>query len=113
MAFWKKLFGKDRAPYLGGNETSTSQEFGRSVDDPVPCESIPLSYWYLSRLAQSDGSSLNYERIGSFGSDHYSGPIDGYLLTTSDGEQTKIFVWPYAQQTSSKAPVGLILLPPN
>ncbi|HWS41222.1 MAG TPA: hypothetical protein VN247_08065, partial [Arenimonas sp.] len=52
-------------------------EFGLSLTNPIPCQSILGGRLYLDRLRTLDGSKILYQRIGSCFSDVTRHPIDG------------------------------------
>ena len=84
-------------------------EFGYSVDNPVPCNTIMGGYAYLAKLRWK-GQPVQHERIGSFGSAIVERPIDGYILTGADGRVLgTIYISPYQKKNSALAPKGLTL----
>lgn len=86
-------------------------EFGYSVDNPVPCNTIMGGYAYLAKLRWK-GQPVKHERVGSFGSAIIERPIDGYILTGADGRELgTIYISPYQKKNSALAPKGLTLAP--
>lgn len=84
-------------------------EFGYSVDNPVPCDTVIGSNTYLSQL-RLNGHPVTNIRIGSFGSEIIEHPIDGYRICSSDGnELATIYISPYQKKNSSIAPRGFAL----
>ena len=84
-------------------------EFGHSVDNPIPCDTIIGSNSYLSQLRWS-GHPVTNNRIGSFGSEIIEHPIDGYRISSSDGKElATIYISPYQKKNSSLAPRGFTL----
>lgn len=84
-------------------------EFGYSIDNPVPCNTIMGGYAYLAKLRWK-GQPVQHERIGSFGSALVERPIDGYVLTGADGQGLgTIYISPYQKKNSILAPKGLTL----
>jgi len=86
-----------------------SGEYGYSVDNPIPTQTILGSHLYLERLRWK-GSKVESERIGSFGSDRISNPIDGYRISSTDGtELAVLYLSPYQKRNSELAPTGFTL----
>lgn len=86
-------------------------EFGLTLTNPVPCNTVHGSIAYLSRLVTDDGSKINYERIASYGSEVTAHPVDGYKITNENGESlATIYISPYQRRNSNKAPQGFKLV---
>lgn len=91
-------------------EGADASGFGLDLSDPILCRNIPDEYHYISRLRDVYGYKLDAKRLGSFASEEFDHPVDGWMLKLRNGSQKKIFVYPYADEESDKAPEGLILL---
>jgi len=86
-------------------------EFGLALSNPIPCHTIVGGYAYLDRLRSSDGAKIKYDRIGSFGSDVSSHPVDGYVISDTNGQKlANIYISPYQKRNSNKAPKGFKLV---
>lgn len=85
-------------------------EFGLCVTNPVPVRGIPANEVYLSRLRLLSGEDFSWKRIGSFGANNIGQPIDGYQITTKSGtDLCVIYISPYQNTISNKAPKGFYL----
>ena len=85
-------------------------EFGREVTNPVPVQGIMASSIYLGRLRSYNSEKINWKRIGSFVSSNIQNPIDGYkIFDSASNEIATIYISPYHQYISSKAPKGFTL----
>ena len=85
-------------------------EFGLSLSNPIPCQSILGGRLYLDRLRTSDGTKVIYQRIGSFFSEVTPHPIDGYVLSHSNGVTlATIYISAYQKRNSSKSPINFYL----
>ncbi|MBO1906553.1 sel1 repeat family protein [Microvirga sp. 3-52] len=83
---------------------------GLEVSNPIPCKGILGSRAYLERLRTPDGSTITYDRRGSWISQVSSHPIDGYAIANPTGRHlATIYISPYNRRNSSKAPKGFIL----
>lgn len=82
--------------------------FGRTLTNPVPVAGIVAAAQYLARLRTADCLPLEWRRTGSrSGAD---GPVDCYALTNFFGEPLgEVFISPYHQRISTRAPEGLFL----
>jgi hypothetical protein len=84
-------------------------KYAFSLDNPIPCYTIPGSYTYLSQL-RWNGQPIKYGRLGSFGSKVVANSIDGYEIQSSDGQSLgTIYISPYQQKNSTKPPEGFTL----
>jgi len=94
---------KDQLPGGYGN-------FGYDLTNPIPAKGIAGGYSYLDNLITEGGETVQYDRIGSFGSEVSDQPIDGYKVTAPGikGEIT-IYISPYNKKTSTLAPEGFKL----
>lgn len=110
----KKLFEAMSAMCADGvdsDEMPNGQgEYGLESSNPIPCKTIFGSTAYLGRLRTIDGVKVTYDRIGSFESDVSPYPVDGYAIAHPNGESLgTIYISPYQQRISSKAPKGFVL----
>ena len=82
--------------------------FGRTLANPVPVAGIASARLYLDRLRTADRQPVKWRRQGSqYGKD---GPVDCYQLANFLGESLgELFISPYHQRISARAPEGLIL----
>lgn len=86
-------------------------EFGLTATNPIPTNTIFGSKSYLSRLCTADGYKVQNQRRGSTQVEGISKPIDIYDLFRVDGTPVgTIYISPYHQRTSKKAPQGFRLL---
>ncbi len=84
-------------------------EFGLEVTNPVPVNSISDGYQYLDHLRTQDDSAVTYDRIGSVQAPNINELIDAYDIYLDEKKITTIYICPYGDQTSTKAPQGFIL----
>ena len=84
-------------------------EFGLEPTNPIPTSSIPHSYFYLDRLRTKNGSKITYDRMGSVSSANIGNLIDEYSISLDGKELTSIYICPYNEVTSTKAPKGFKL----
>ncbi|MBY8150447.1 hypothetical protein [Vibrio parahaemolyticus] len=85
----------------------TVGEFGLDVNNPIPVTSIPATYSYLENLKFSDGMKVIYNRVGSFGSEYVTHPIDGYSISHPDGREVcTLYFSPYHKRDSRFKPKG-------
>jgi hypothetical protein len=84
-------------------------KYAFSLDNPIPCYTIPGSYKYLSEL-RWNGRPIKYKRLGSFSSEVVSDSIDGYQIISSEEQSLGvIYISPYQQKNSTKPPEGFTL----
>lgn len=89
---------------------NSSGEFGLSVTNPIPTQSIFGSRRYLSSLRTEDGQELTFERHGSTMNDISQHPIDIYSVApVNGGKATTVYVSPYHKRNSGLAPRGFQL----
>ena len=83
-------------------------EFGLELTNPIPLKNIQSSTLYLEGLRASDGTKVDYERLGSFIAANIQKPIDNYLITHNNGTKiANIYISHYQEKNSKKAPNGL------
>lgn len=100
------------------NETLTNDDFGLSETNPIPTRNIIDSQRYLHKLVSSEGEPIKWERIGSVHNPNHGGnkdmPVDVYKVETESGiDMGKIYISPYCEKGTSKAPVGFKYLGVN
>ena len=84
-------------------------EFGLTKTNPVPVKGILANEAYLSQLRTLKGDELRWNRLGSTHAPNIDSPIDIYRITTKDGiDMGHIYINPYQNHTSTKAPKGFI-----
>ena len=86
-------------------------EFGYDVTNPIPTNTIRGNIIYLEKLHTDEGVKVGYERLGSTISPNIKGVIDLYLISVDGKELTELYICPYNQKTSNKAPKGFRLIP--
>lgn len=95
------------------HKNDTSQEepdnFGLKESNPIPVSSIPASYKYLRSLRTKGGEGIRFRRIGSIFVENIPNPIDAYEITKSDGSRIELFINPYREEDSKRAPEGFCL----
>ena len=85
-------------------------EYGFDITNPIPTRGIPANEVYLKRLSLLSGESIQWKLIGSFGADNIAHPIDGYSILNVNGEELcVIYISPYQNTISKKAPKGFYL----
>lgn len=85
-------------------------EFGYDVTNPIPTNTIGGSRVYLEKLYSDNGTKIRYERLGATFSPNIKNVIDVYLIFV-DGLEIELYISPYNQKTSEKAPKGFMLIP--
>ena len=94
-------------PTEDGVLPGASGAFGASPQNPIPVRTIFASTSYLARVTTLAGEKVNYRRIGSFESMITDKMVDGYRLTSPQGEELgTIFLSPYCTLTSMRPPAG-------
>lgn len=84
-------------------------EFGYSITNPIPTKGITGIYDYLSRLRDSRGNEIQYERLGSRYNNISDHPIDVYDIVHLDGTKKTLYFSGYHLSTSRKAPANFKL----
>ena len=85
-------------------------EFGLAPTNPIPTNTVLGSGHYLGRLCTADGCNVQNKRRGSTQVEGISRPIDIYDLSRADGTPVgTIYICPYHQRNSQKAPRGFRL----
>lgn len=86
-------------------------EFGLTPTNPIPTNTIMGSKTYLSELLTADGKKVHSKRRCSMRSEVTETPIDVYDLSSPDGTpRGAIYISPWEQKNSSRAPRGFRLL---
>lgn len=85
-------------------------EYGLCETNPIPVRGIPNNETYLRKLSLISGEEITWRRLGSTSAPNISGPIDIYEITTKNGvEICDIYISPYQNTISNKAPRGFII----
>jgi hypothetical protein len=102
--------------YMSASGTDQDQlengygEFGHALTNPIPTRAIRGSIAYLSRLRTMDGEKVRFIRHGSMQSPVSPNPVDAYrLVGPGDKPLGMLYVSPYHQRNSAKAPRGYTL----
>ncbi|HPR13680.1 MAG TPA: hypothetical protein PLV06_14935 [Bacteroidales bacterium] len=84
-----------------------SENYGKSIVNPVLLNSIPASIIYLNNLVTDQGYHIYYHRIGSkFGNDHPI--IDHYEVMSTDGQYDDIYINIHNERSSWLPPKGYL-----
>lgn len=84
--------------------------FGLCKTNPIPIESIFKADEYLSKLRTNDRRKVEASRLGSTSApDVTSGMIDIYRISVDGTERAIIYVCPYHNRNSTRAPDGFFL----
>lgn len=84
-------------------------DFGFSLSNPIPCNSVLGANLYLRQLTTVDGARVAHTRIGSFTSETVKLPVDGYQLEAGGMKLGTIYISPYQERNSRRAPSGFVL----
>ena len=84
-------------------------EFGLEVTNPIPVNTIFGNTAYLARLRTPEGVKVRYERKGSTGAKNIQNPIDIYEIYNGDEMIATLYISPYHNKNSEKAPEGFKL----
>lgn len=85
-------------------------EFGLVATNPVPVRGTGANEIYLESLLHDSGKAIKWERIGSTGVSNIEYPIDYYAISDTEGnELAVIYISPYQNVISSKAPKGFTI----
>lgn len=84
-------------------------EFGLEVTNPVPTSTVFGSIFYMGQLRTLDGVKVEYDRKGSTMAANITSMIDIYKITANGKEVATIYVCPYNQKNSERAPKGFKL----
>jgi hypothetical protein len=97
-------------------------EFGLEVTNPIPTRGIPGSRAYMNNLRFADGTCIRCDRWGSMGAPNIQSIIDAYRIFPSEEQSywglycyneepiATIYICPYNNKNSTKAPKGFILV---
>ena len=88
-------------------------EFGLELTNPIPVNTVFGSNAYLRNLVTTDGSGIEYERIGSMKAPNISAMIDGYSIKIKNEQIAIIYICPYNKKNSNIAPKGFKLYNSN
>jgi len=88
-------------------------EFGHEVTNPIPVKSVLGNIAYLGNLRTLDGQKVEYERIGSTIAPNIDMPIDMYEIYINGDMITTLYISPYHNKNSERAPKNfkLVALP--
>jgi len=96
-----------------GDEIPTGQgEFGLCATNPIPVNGVMANEEYLKKLMTIDNKKIKWKRNGSIDPTikDIIGMIDVYDIFDENNNQLgKIYISPYNQKISKKAPNGFIL----
>lgn len=85
-------------------------EYGLEFTNPVPIIGICGIQVYLSRLRRENGEKVVYKRSRAIPATPESEPVDEYDIFSEHGEfLVKLYICPYHQRISRKAPRGFKL----
>ncbi len=105
----------DNANHLTHNENQSDEspiefgQFGLSLDNPIPTKNIQGSTDYLAKLKTINGQSVTSFRLASINQTEYSERmIDIYLVSTTTQETSTLYLYPYHNNNSNKAPAGFV-----
>jgi len=86
-------------------------EFGLEVTNPVPVKGIISNEIYLGKLRTLGGERITWDRLGSTSIANIQDMIDIYEIKSISGNDLgTIYICPYHQKTSNKAPIGFKLI---
>lgn len=86
-------------------------EYGLCVTNPIPVRGIPANEVYLSQLRLLSGEEITWRRRGSTTAPNITEMIDVYEITTKSGVKVcDIYISPYQNTISNKAPRGFIIV---
>jgi hypothetical protein len=84
--------------------------FGLCETNPIPTKDVFLTDSYLVSLRTMDGRRIKAKRIGSTSAEEITaGPIDMYQLSCEGRDLAVIYICPYHNRNSRKAPEGFRL----
>lgn len=86
-------------------------EFGHDITNPIPVNTIMGSIAYLGKLRTMDGQKVQYDRLGSMGSENIDKPIDKYEISVQGRKVATLFISPYNKKNSERPPKGFKISP--
>ncbi len=105
------LFGSNEQGYDCDVIPFAMGEFGVEPTNPVPVRGVAGSNSYLQRLRSSNGETVNCKRIRAIKTGDANLMVDEYeVFDTKNILFSKIYVCPYHQRISNKAPKGFSLI---
>ena len=111
----KGLFDMISVMNEGGTELDTIPdgygEFGHDITNPIPVNTVMGSIAYLGRLRTTDGQKVQYDRLGSTGTENIDKPIDMYKISVQGRKIATLHVSPYHKKNSDRPPKGFKLSP--
>ncbi len=85
-------------------------EFGLSLSNPIPCQSILGGRLYLDRLRTADGAKIMYQRTGLFFTEVTKHPVDGYAVSQQNGKPlATLYISAYQKRNSEICPKNFYL----
>jgi hypothetical protein len=111
-ALTARLVVKSGGPvgYDADEVSGGSGPFGRVATNPVPVAGIVSAELYLRRLSPPDGRPVDWVRTGSRPAVGIDNMVDCYQLTDYSGRELgQVFLSPYHQRISGRAPEGFLL----
>ena len=94
----KEFIERNSKPDTTPELVSTDKTYGYSRENPILVGSESdrggprAERDYLDSLLDQDGKAITYRRLGSDGVGPHGNVLDIYLVTTSDGETTKLWI---------------------
>lgn len=89
----KRKIGRERGQ-LPNSESTSTNSYGLSKDNPILMSSIPSSYRFLDKIV-NENNTLNYQRRGSTKSENFENSIDIYEFKKNNEKIGTIYVYPY------------------
>ena len=103
-------FGSDSQGYDSDVIPFTIGEFGLESTNPIPIRGINGIQIYLQRLKRENGESVTCKRVRAIKEPNHL-PVDEYDVFSESGAfLTKMYISPYHQRISKKAPKGFRLI---
>ena len=85
---------------------NSTQEYGRSLENPIQLNSIPASMIFLNNLVTKEGLHLVYHRYGSF--PFMGNIVDHYEVMASNNKYDDFFINVYNENSVWIPPVGCL-----
>ena len=84
-------------------------EFGHDATNPIPFRDIESNLVYFDVLKTATGQPIKYKKLGSVKVENIKKSIDSYEITTQGEVIAILYVSPYQEHNSRKAPEGFVL----
>jgi len=108
--FLESGFGSDTQGYDCNEIPFAVGEFGLEVTNPIPIRGIGGIQIYLQKLRRENGEKVVCKRIRAI-TEPNQNPVDEYdVFSEAGGFLTKLYISPYHQRISKKAPRGFKLI---